>query len=123
MDDPVAAMKNRPLAERLGFAWAGIRAVFRRERSFRAQLLLGGGALVALAALRPGLVWTALVLLSAALVLALEMVNAALETLIDTLHPGFSEEIGLAKDAAAGASLIASFFAAAIGALMLLSRL
>jgi diacylglycerol kinase (ATP) len=116
-------MKNRRFAARLGFAWAGIRAVFRRERSFRAQLMLGGGAMLALAALRPGLVWTALVLLAAALVLALEMVNAALEALMDKLHPGFSEEIGAAKDAAAGAALIASFFAAAIGALMLLSRL
>jgi undecaprenol kinase len=115
-------MKNRPLGERLGFAFAGIALVARRERSFRTQIALGAGAILALAILRPGLVWAALVILSAGLVLALEMVNAALEYLIDRVHPAFAREIGFAKDAAAGAALVASIAAACVGAMMVLSR-
>src|SRR5436305_2019449 len=71
--------KNAPFPRRVGFAGAGIRRTFRTERSFRVQLGFAGAAAGAVALLRPGLAWAALVLLSAALVLALELANAALE--------------------------------------------
>lgn len=114
-------MKNRPFLERLGFAIAGIGIVRRREKSFRSQLALAVLAVTAVLVLRPGLLWTALVLLATGMVLALELVNAALEYLLDHLHPAHAEEIGRAEDAAAGAVLLASVTAAGIGALMLLS--
>jgi undecaprenol kinase len=115
------SMKNRRFVARLGFASAGIRFVFAREKSFRAQCALAAAAGLAAFALRPGLVWAALLVLSIALVLALELVNSALEYLLDRLHPAVSPEIGAAKDAAAGAVLVASLAAAAVGALMLLA--
>lgn len=118
---PAAGMKNRPFRQRLGFAAAGIRIVWRRERSFRTQCILGAAALVATAMLRPGWAWAAILLFAIALVLALEMVNAALEYAIDRLHPEIAPEICLAKDAAAGAVLVASIASALIGATMLLS--
>jgi diacylglycerol kinase (ATP) len=116
-------VKNRPFAVRLGFALAGLRTVARREKSFRIQAMLGIGAVAAVAVLRPGLLWAALVLLSTGLVLALEALNGALEYLADRVHPDWAEEIGHAKDAAAGAVLIASLAAAAVGALMIASVL
>jgi diacylglycerol kinase (ATP) len=116
-------MKNRKLVERIGFALAGIRIVVRREKSFRTQLVLAGAAVAALLALQPGLLWSAIILVAIGLVLALEMANAALEYLIDYLHPELAAEIGHAKDAAAGAVLLASFAAAGVGAMMLLSSL
>ena len=112
-------MKNRRFTARLGFAIAGLGLVLRREKSFRAQAAVGAAAALALLALRPGPLWTALVILSAALVLALELVNSALEYLLDRLHPAFSREIGAAKDAAAAAVLVASLAAVTVGALML----
>jgi undecaprenol kinase len=114
-------MKNRPFRQRLGFALAGIRIVWRREKSFRTQCLLALAAAAVTAALRPGLVWAALVAFSIALVLLLEMVNAALEYVIDRLHPDPHDEIMYAKDAAAGAVLLASFAALVIGGLMAVS--
>ena len=120
--DPLPALKNRRFAERLGFALAGLRLVFRREKSFRAQSRLALAALIVTLALRPGFLWAALILLSAAFVLALELVNSALEYGLDHLHPGFSSEIGAAKDAAAAAVLVASLAALLIGLMMLASR-
>ena len=73
-------------------------------------------------ALRVGPVWWALICLCVALVVALEAMNSALEYLIDRLHPELHEEIGCAKDAAAGAVLLASIGAAVVGALMLLAN-
>jgi diacylglycerol kinase len=122
MDVP-RSYKNRPFRARLGFAAAGIRIVARREKSFRTQALLAAGAAAVAALLRPGWLWCALLVLAAALVLALEMVNAALEYLMDQLHPHHAREIGHAKDAAAGAVLLASGAAACIGAMMFASAL
>ena len=120
-DGVSANYKNRPFRHRLGFALSGIRRVWRRERSFRTQTLLGAAALLLTAALRPGWPWVAAILLSTGLVLALELANAALEYALDRLHPGFSEEIGFAKDAAAGAVLAASIASLCVGAAMLIS--
>jgi undecaprenol kinase len=117
-----ASFKNHGFRARLGYAFAGIRIVRRREKSFRSQLVCAGLAAGAAAWLRPGWLWCALLLLAAMLVLALEMVNAALEYLMDALHPQYASEIGHAKDAAAGAVLLASIAAAAIGAMMVASR-
>ena len=112
-------MKNRPFLARLRFAAAGIRIVWQRERSFRTQALVAGSALIALWVTRASLLWAAIFALSIALVLALEMVNSALEYLIDQVHPGIAAEIGHAKDAAAGAVLIASIAAIAVGVALL----
>lgn len=114
-------MKNRPLRERLGFALAGLRIVWGREKSFRTQCGLAVLALAVTAALRPNWVWIALVALSIALVLLLEMVTAALEYLMDRVHPDYSEEIKFAKDAAAGAVLLASIASLVVGGCMVLS--
>jgi diacylglycerol kinase (ATP) len=114
-------MKNGHFLARLGYALAGIRIVWRREKSFRTQCALGLGGAAALAALRPGPVWTAIVALAIALVLALEAFNAALEYLIDRVHPDIADEIKFAKDAAAGAVLLASIGAACAGTMMLLA--
>ncbi len=116
-------MKGQSFAARLGFALAGIRIVFRRESSFRTQCLLGLIAAGVTAALRPGWIWAALIALSIGLVLAFELLNGALEYLIDRVHPDIHDAIKHAKDAAAGAVLIASFFAACVGAAMIASRL
>ena len=113
--------KNQPFRARLGFALSGIRRVWLRERSFRTQAALGAAALLMTAVLRPGGLWAAAILLSTGLVLALELANAALEYALDELHPGFSREIGFAKDAAAGAVLAASIASACVGAAMLIS--
>ncbi|HPF13294.1 MAG TPA: diacylglycerol kinase [Planctomycetota bacterium] len=114
-------MKNRPFPERLGYALAGIATVWRSERSFRTQVVFALLANGTTWALRPGWVWVALVLLATALVLALEVLNSALEYLMDQVHPSLAPGIQHAKDAAAGAVLIASCGAVVVGVCMLIS--
>jgi diacylglycerol kinase len=121
--DAPTSFKNRSFRTRLGFAAAGIHIVAKREKSFRTQLACAAAAAGALALLRPGWLWCAVLLLACTLVLALEMVNAALEYLMDALHPHFATEIGHAKDAAAGAVLIASGAAALTGLVMVIASL
>jgi undecaprenol kinase len=114
-------MKNRTFLHRLGFAMAGIVAVWQGERSFRTQVAAAVVTLAVTTLLRPGLLWAAALALSIGLVLALELLNSALEAMIDHLHPDIAPAIKIAKDAAAGAVLVASISAALVGALMLVS--
>ena len=52
--------------------------------------------------------------LTVGLVLVTELVNSALETLIDHIHPDQHPEIGAAKDIAAGAVLVSSLVSLAV---------
>jgi undecaprenol kinase len=64
-----------------------------------------------LVVLRPGALWAVVIILAAAMVLAAEAFNAAIEYLADAVHPDYHPLVGAAKDAAAGAVLIASLAA------------
>lgn len=116
-------MKNQPYYVRLGYAMSGIKAVWQRESSFRIECAVAIAAIVIMIVIQPGWLWAAIVALSIGLVFALELVNSALEYLIDHVHPDQAPAIGLAKDAAAGAVLLASLGALAAGSMMLVATL
>lgn len=116
-------MKNRNFSHRLGSAWAGIRSAWREERSLRTHLLATGLLLVVLIVLRPASIWWAVTVLTAALVIAAELVNTALEHLADHLHPEQHPRIKIVKDCAAGAVLVLSIAALWVGTLMVWSVL
>ena len=115
-------MKNRPFRDCLGFALAGWRAGWRREASFRTQATLAGVALLALVVLRPAPVWWAVVAILVALILALELLNGAIEAVIDLLHPGMHDEMKAAKDMVAGAVLAISAAALVVGVALAVER-
>lgn len=112
-------MKNHSFFVRLGYAVEGLRAVYANERSFRTQCAWALFATLLVSVLRPGWTWAALICVMVVLVLALELANSALEALIDRVHPEIAPEIKVAKDAAAGAVLVASLGALLVGAMML----
>ena len=74
----------------------------------RFQTLAGTAVLLVLSITRPAPLWWAVGALTIGLVMMAELMNAALETLADRLHPERHPEIGAAKDMAAGAVLAAS---------------
>ena len=114
-------MKRRPLRTRVGFAVAGLREAYARERSFRTHTRFAAAAAGAVVGLGRAPPWWALVALTVALVLAFEMMNSALEGFIDLMHPGLHPEIKVAKDMAAGAVLLMSLAALAVGACLVWS--
>ena len=112
-------MKNHSFAKRCRYACRGLASAFRHESSFRAQVVLGTAALLFTLWLHPPLVWTALVVVMVALVLAAESLNTALEHLVDGLHPGEAEFVRIAKDCAAAAVLVLSIASVAVFGAML----
>src|SRR3569623_1477507 len=101
-------MKNHNFLRRLGYALAGIRISWRTERTFR-TLSLGMACIVSvLAATRPAPIWWAVLLLTAGSVVALELINTAVEKLIDHVHPDQHQIVGIVKDTLAAAVLTMS---------------
>lgn len=112
-------LKNRPFRDRLGFAISGIVHTIRSENSFRVHVLATCAALLALIALRPSPLWWAIITLTVTMVLGAELINTALEHLVDLLHPEQHPRIKLMKDCAAGAVLVFSIGALGVAAAFL----
>jgi len=115
-----SAHKNRGLIERLGFACSGLMQCWQEENSFRFQSLAAVGVIVALLVLRPPLIWAALVILIASLILCVELFNSALERLADAFDSNANPQIRAAKDMAAGAVLILASTSVILGLFLLL---
>ena len=115
--------KNRPFRERIVFALSGWRSGWRRESSFRTHCLFAAAALTALLVLRPAPIWWAVVAVTIALVMALELINSAMESVIDLLHPDLHPEIKIIKDMVAGAVLLISVAALIVAGALLIERL
>ncbi|MFT3804312.1 MAG: diacylglycerol kinase [Burkholderiaceae bacterium] len=113
--------KNLNLRYRLGFAINGIRNAWRTEKSVRFQSLAALLVIVFCVIARPPLIWCAVFAAMAAIVLSLELVNSAIEAVLDRLHPERDESIGFAKDCLAGAVLVASLASVLVFALYLWS--
>jgi diacylglycerol kinase (ATP) len=106
--------KNQRFFTRLGFALAGLLHGLRSENSLKFHFVVFGVVLAALLYVRPDPLWWAIVLLACALVITAELVNTALEHLVDHLHPAIHPTIKIVKDCAAAAVLVASLGALAI---------
>ena len=65
----------------------------------------------------------ALIILCIGLVLAMELINSAIERLADKISRTRDEDIGKIKDLAAGAVLISAIAAAAVGLIILLPKI
>lgn len=98
------------------YAWAGIVHTWRHQPNFRIECGIGLGALALAWWLEAGL---APVLVMSALVLALEMINSAIEAVVDLASPEWRPLAKIAKDAAAGATLLAATFSVLVGLVVL----
>ena len=98
-----------------GYAARGLLWAYRHERNLRVHTVLG--ALAVALGLLEGIGTTEFLVLVVLLivVVALELVNTAIEAVTDLAHPGFSRLAGLAKDLAAAAVLFAAAGALAAG--------
>ncbi len=63
-----------------------------------------------------------LVVLAVGMVLAAEMMNTAIEALVDLVSPSYHEKAGLIKDIAAGAVMIAAVISVIIGLLIFVPK-
>lgn len=119
MGDSEGMVKSFSFWQRLGFALNGIKVTFCYEINFKIQLTFAMGAISALVFFRAATLWWAIFFVVIAGVLSLEVLNTAVESLADALHPNPHPLVGRAKDCAAGAVLIWSLVSLAVFAVFL----
>lgn len=104
------------------YATNGIRLVFGHERNINIHLLISAAVVIC------GLVFGLTVcewlvcLACMALVISLELMNSAIERLVDFISPERNKSAGQIKDIAAGAVLVASVLSAIIGLIIFVPK-
>ena len=116
--------KNRELIASLEFALTGIFTAFKEERNMRKHALSAILAIVAGFLFGISVTEWLFLLLSVSLVIAFEIMNSALENVVDLAsNYHFSMLAKNAKDMAAGAVLVISGFALVTGLIIFVPKL
>jgi diacylglycerol kinase (ATP) len=106
------------------YAWAGIVYAFQTQRNFRIHVIVGSLALVLGLLLQLGAVEMAILSLTIAAVLTMELLNTAIESVVDlTVKQSYHELAKIAKDCAAGAVLISAIGAIGVASSLILPKL
>lgn len=106
------------------YAWSGIHYAFKTQRNFRIHVIIGTLAfcLGVFLHLRPSEI--AVIGLTSGLVLVMELLNTAIESVVDlTVKQTYHELAKIAKDCAAGAVLVSALAAVLVAGVLLLPPL
>ena len=112
----------KALLKSFGYAFAGIFRTLRTERNMRIHLVVSAymyGYLLIYDFFEVSRTGFAVLFLANALVMMGEMINTALENVVDLVEQRKNEYCKVAKDAAAGAVLIGAIFSVLVGIALL----
>lgn len=112
-------MPLRQWIKSANFAIEGILHAAKTQRHLRYHLFTAAIVLIASYALGVSRIEFLVIALAVMAVLLAEMLNTAMESMVDLLSPGHSETARTAKDVAAGAVLITAVGSATIGLIVL----
>lgn len=116
--------KNQDVISSLEFALTGIFTAFKEEKNMRSHVLSAVAAIIAGLIFRISATEWLFLLLSIFLVIAFEIMNSAVENVVDLASDyHFSMRAKNAKDMAAGAVLVVSGFAVITGLIIFLPKL
>ncbi|SDK53728.1 diacylglycerol kinase family protein [Sediminibacillus albus] len=109
----------------VGFNYAarGLKKTALTERNFQIQLCAAALTLIVAALLQLSAVEWIIIIMVIGLVLALEVVNTAIERLLDYLSPEFHPLAGAVKDISAGAVLLAVIVALLVAMIIFLPKI
>lgn len=119
----LARQGKSKFSESFGHALDGIGYVISHERNFVIEIIFAIMVTIASFIFKVSILeWCILVGVIGA-VLALEMINTAIERCVDLVTKDYKELAKIAKDASAGAVLIMSMFSVILGILIFLPRI
>ena len=103
------------------YAWAGVYYAFVTQRNFRIHTVIGITAVSLGLILEIKAIELAVIAMTCAIVMVLELINTAIEAVVDlTVKQTYHELAKIAKDCAAGAVLISAIAAVVVAACILL---
>ena len=129
---PTLVSKDRELSRQIAsnlfvsfkYAWAGITYAFQTQRNFRIHVAVCALAIGLSVFLRLETVEVTIIAITSGLVLTLELVNTAIESVVDlTVKQSYHELAKVAKDCAAGAVLVSALVALLVASILILPPL
>ncbi|WP_434511380.1 diacylglycerol kinase family protein [Desulfitobacterium sp. AusDCA] len=111
-------LKNRSFWQSLGHARRGIQYSFKTQKHFQFHILAGSIVIIAAGMIQVTRLEWVLLFIAIGSVLAAEVINTAIELVVDLVQPNYHPIAGMAKDVAAGAVLVAAIQAVIIGFLI-----
>ncbi len=129
---PTLVSKDRELSWQIAsnlfvsfkYAWAGITYAFQTQRNFRIHVAVCALAIGLSVFLRLETVEITIIAITSGLVLTLELVNTAIESIVDlTVKQSYHELAKVAKDCAAGAVLVSALVALLVASILILPPL
>lgn len=105
------------------YAFKGVFYVIRTQTNMRIHLILTLVALFLGWFLKINKIEWLFITLAIFAVLVSEMINTAIEEIMDLLYPKFNTKVGIIKDIAAGVVLLFAVFAIIIGVIIFLPKI
>ena len=118
----MSSWRSRTIFDSFNYAFEGIIHVLRTQRNMRIHFAVAIGVIVLALVVAVSKIELIALLISITFVLIAEMINSAIEGAIDVATSSFDPMAKLAKDVAAGAVLIATLNAVAVGYLVFAHR-
>ena len=115
--------KNKNFWEATLHSLDGIQYAFHTERNFRIKLLIAILAIILGAILRLTLAEWLVICINIGIVFFAEMMNTAIEIVLDLYSQEYNEKIKRAKDMASGAVFVIAIVAAISGCILFLPKI
>lgn len=115
--------KKRSLTKSFSFAFAGIKQAFREEPNFRIHVIIALIAVGMAIYLNFTLIEWVILFFTVATVIVAELINTAVESLVDIVSPDVQPEAKIAKDVLAAAVFVTALLAIVVGFLLFLPKI
>nr|WP_330365355.1 diacylglycerol kinase family protein [Butyrivibrio fibrisolvens] len=115
--------KRSPLYKSFGYAFEGIFNTIKDERNIKIHLIVTTLVIIFGFILKISLTEWFVCILLFAIIIPLELVNTAIEAVVDLASSEYALLAKKAKDAAAGAVLVAAILSAVIGSIIFFPKL
>lgn len=116
-------MKNKKLINSFKYAFKGIGSSLKSERNMKIHFAMMALVIIAGILLNISMWEWIICFILFGLVISLEMVNTAIEIVVDMISPEYNLKAGHVKDIAAGAVLVNAIVAFIVGLLIFLPKI
>ncbi|MBP2653853.1 MAG: diacylglycerol kinase [Firmicutes bacterium] len=118
IDDKDSGYAKKGWLRMFSYAWAGLIHCFVTQRNMKVHVAVGAGTLILAWQVGVSRVEMMILLLTIAGVLSAEIVNTAIEKVVDLVSPDVHPLAKAAKDMSAGAVLVMAITAVLVGGLL-----
>lgn len=116
-------MKLQALIKSFKYAFTGIFTALKKERNMKIHFVVASLVVILGMLLKISKIELTLCIFAITLVISAELLNTAIETIVDMITTKQNEKAKIAKDVSAGAVLITAIGAATVGIIIFLPKI